>query len=378
MLTFTCIGGVMSEELKSYLENTIIPLFTSLLRNGVVEYDVIGERLLPSNENTTVQLGRYLWFFSAYYNKYNDIDIMRICDDLYINLIDNYQIDGGFIISNKNNNFHVYHNSFVLYGLAEYYQASKNSEVLKQIEKLHLFIEHNFFQKDIGVYHEQLDDKLNKVSKNCIDYRIGGYTANSLIHLLEAYTNVVYHTGLYNQTLARLLDILFENFYSVEGYFFPYLTSEFEPDDSAVSYGHDIETIWLIIEAIEALDYKLEDYTQRLTSVYNTVVSEGLQEDGFIKVQSDKQIACWWGQVEAIVGFTYCDKKLALKNDYATLVYQFTKDHFMSDDGVYNEVSWDREVINKDVANIWKTPYHDGRMMLKIIALNEKENNEFR
>lgn len=363
----------MLEDLKQYLEQTIVPTFKQLIEDGHIKYDLKDGNLIASSENTTVQLGRYLWFFSNYYQYQPSQSIKAICDSLYTNLTTNYKQKAGFIISSENSQYNVYFNSFVLYGLSEYYKITNDQKVLTEIITLDDFIERNFYKPQLNMYHEQLDNQLVMVSNTAIDYRENGYTANSLIHLLEAYTNVVTATNLMKDKLERIIKILFTSFYDNAGFFVPYVDADLTPDYSYVSYGHDIETIWLVIEAINQLQIDIHKYAPKLTNVYRTIVEYGLERDGFIKVQSDKQISTWWGQVEAIVGFMYCERELGLTNDYYKSVYRFTVNNYMTENGLFSEINNNREVSSKTQASIWKTPYHDGRMLLKTIKILEEK-----
>ncbi|WOO88579.1 AGE family epimerase/isomerase [Mollicutes bacterium LVI A0078] len=363
----------MLDELKLYLEDTMVPLFSSLIEDGRIKFDIKNDQLVKSSENSSVQISRYLWFFSKYYGESEEDSILNICSQLYESLKENYKVNDGYKISTINDEYHVYHNSFVLYGMSEYYKITQDKSVLLEIDGLHNFIEKNFYNKDKGMYHEQIDNSLNRVSRSVIDSRENGYSANSIIHLLEAYTNVVEVAPKYKSTLERILNILFRKFYNQKGFFASYVDSHLRQDISYISYGHDIETICLVGEALKALDIRISEYELHLNSIYNTVVNEGLEFDGFLRVQSDLSISTWWGQVEAIVGFMFCNKELNNTNDYYKLVYEFTRDNYMTNKGLYNEIDNHRLVLNNETANIWKTPYHDGRMIMKMITYLESE-----
>ncbi len=363
----------MLEELELYLNETIVPLFTSLIEDGRIKFDVKNDQLVEATEDSSVQISRYLWFFSKYYSKSEDVSILDICSQLYENLITNYKANNGFKISTSNDEYHVYYNAFVLYGMSEYYKVTLDTSVLLEIDSLHNFIESHFYNGDIDMYHEQIDDNLNQISRSVIDFRKNGYSANSIIHLLEAYTNVVEVMPKFKPILERILNILFRYFYNHNGFFAPYVDSQLNQDISYISYGHDIETVWLVGESLKVLNISISKYEEQLNSIYKTVINEGLEPDGFLRVQSNLNISTWWGQVEAIVGFMFCNKELNNGNDYYKLVYEFTRENYMTNNGLHNEIDNHRLVLNNEIANIWKTPYHDGRMIMKMITYLESE-----
>ena len=141
-----------------------------------------------------------------------------------------------------------------------------------------------------------------------------------------------------------------------------------------VSYGHDIEAAWLVIEAAKLIndDEILQKTKQVAIKVADTFLAEAIDKKGAVineknratnHVDTDRH---WWPQVEALVGLKYA---YDLKNDEKYInaslkIWQFTKKHLIDTENGewFFRVDKNGKVyINEDKVSMWKAPYHTSR-----------------
>lgn len=147
------------------------------------------------------------------------------------------------------------------------------------------------------------------------------------------------------------------------------------------SYGHDIETAWLIDRGCEIL--KDDDFTKRMSAItskltekiYNrayenhSVLNEC--ENGV-----DNKLRIWWVQAESIVGFLNGYQRDG-KKEYlqaAVDIWEYIKE-FIIDKRQGSEWYWEVDengmpTSKKPIVEPWKCPYHNGRMCIEVIRRN--------
>ena len=150
------------------------------------------------------------------------------------------------------------------------------------------------------------------------------------------------------------------------------------------SFGHDIETSWLLVEAAEVL-CESGDPMDRLLYLeclgasreLAAAATEGLTSEGMTYEYDPasgyrKDDRDWWVQAEAVVGYL---NRWQLAGDPADLErslaeWDYIKRAIIAPDG---EWYWGRRPdasvnLTDDRAGFWKCPYHNGRMCMEIIA----------
>ena len=158
--------------------------------------------------------------------------------------------------SPKDTTKHTYNQAFSIYALSAYYEASGDSEALD----LALQLFHTIEEKctDEGGYLEAFTREFkpesnDKLSENGV---LAERTMNTLLHALEAYTELykVSKDSKVKERLKWLLDVFADKVYN------PELKRQevfFDKDYNSLidlySYGHDIETSWLLDRATEVL-----------------------------------------------------------------------------------------------------------------------------
>lgn len=145
------------------------------------------------------------------------------------------------------------------------------------------------------------------------------------------------------------------------------------------SYGHDIETAWLIDRGVEVIDEaayteKMTPITKDLTqNIYKTAFNGHSLANECERGKVDTT-RIWWVQAETVVGFLNGYQKDPSKKEYleaAEKTWDFIKEHqidkrsgsewfyAVTEDGAPDE--------KRPIVEAWKCPYHNGRMCMEVI-----------
>ena len=209
---------------------------------------------------------RILWAFSAAFI-HTDKPVYKEMADRAYSYIINHFIDeefagvywtvtsGGKPLETKKQ---IYALSFTIYGLAEYYKITQDHDVLKTAVRLFSAIETCSFDKDRGGYFEAFNrdwspmEDLRLSSKDINEKK----TMNTHLHILEAYTNLykVHKDKQVYVKIKGLLDSFYKHIINPETMHLNlFMNEQWQVSGSGISYGHDIEASWLLLEAAEVL-----------------------------------------------------------------------------------------------------------------------------
>ncbi len=129
-------------------------------------------------------------------------------------------------------------------------------------------------------------------------------TLNTHLHLLEAYTNLyrVYKNEKLKNDLTDITTLFLDKFINKDNHLNLFFDEKWNLKGHLISYGHDIESAWLLVEASRELkNEKLISKTEKTAIlIADTFIIEGLDKDhdvmyeynpttGFL--DSDKH---WW------------------------------------------------------------------------------------
>ena len=158
-----------------------------------------------------------------------------------------------------------------------------------------------------------------------------------------------------------------------------FFDKEWNDKTDLVSYGHNIESSWLIYEAALVLgEKKLIKKVKDICISIAEASKEGIMSDGSMiyerffstgEIDSDRH---WWVQAETVVGFL---NAYAMTENEEYLEISLKTWKFISENLIdKNNGEWFWSVDNnlkpnlkEDKAGFWKCPYHDSRMCLEII-----------
>jgi len=336
---------------------------------------------------------RILWSFSASLDLYPEQSVWReLADRAYNYLIGNFydKKEGGFywmldyrgvVLQDKKQ---VYAQAFAIYALATYYQISGKEEALHHTLDLFRLLEEKTIDKIENGYFEAFDREWHVLE----DLRMSEKDANELktmnthLHILEAYTKLqeIYPTVEIHKALRNLLVLYLDRFVNRDSYRLNLFFDEKWNDKSRhESFGHEIESTWLITEAAAILGEK--DLIKKSEKIANRMANRVLQQaiafDGSVYNERDSkgdffQVRDWWPQAEAVVGFwnAYQITNDPAFREAAEKNWMFIKDNLFDFDkgewhwGVDLNGNIDR---SENKVGPWKAPYHNCRMCLQMI-----------
>lgn len=283
-----------------------------------------------------------------------------------------------------NDRKHVYAQAFSIYGLSAYYQVTQDAQALHLAKRLFELVDLHTYDPQFGGNIEcrardwsALEDmRLSSIDLN------SSKSMNTMLHLLEACTAL---TGIWQD--ARLskrfedLIALFSNTIidSENGHQRLFFDNQWQSLSQNISYGHDIETSWLLLEAADASGQpRLIDQAKSIAQHMAQVVFEqSLQPDGSILYEAgpgghkvtDRH---WWAHAEAVVGF-YNAYQLSKKEHFlqsSSTVWTYIQNHFIDHEfgdwyKLLNENG--SPYLDHYKVSPWECPYHHSRMCFEMI-----------
>lgn len=387
-------------ELRRELTGRLLPYWVEHAidaeHGGFVGQIAQDGRVVPEAPKGVVLNARILWTFSAAYRVLGDEAYCRVAERARDYLAAHFwdpKHEGVYWSVDYRGRPHntrkqVYGQAFALYALAECHRATQDPASLERAVRLFRLIEQHAYDIEHGGYFEAYRDDWGPLA----DVRLSEKdlnapkSMNTLLHVLEAYTNLyrAWPDALLRDRLAALTDRFLTTVIDTDTWHLRlFFETDWTPVSDVVSFGHDIEASWLLLEAADVLgDAALrERAAEAAVMLARTTLEEGRDEDGGLfneahpdgTLDTDKH---WWPQAEAIVGFLNAHRET---NDVAFLdaavaAWAFTKRHML--DGANGE--WfarvDRNGVpyeGEDKVGPWKCPYHNGRACLEVIERTE-------
>lgn len=383
----------MREEIQNHLVKDIIPFWKNLRDDenggyyGWVGYDLKVDKKAVKG---CILNSRILWFFSNAYTMLKDESLLKEADHAFAFLKERCadRENGGIFWSihydgtPEDTTKHTYNQAFAIYALSSYYEASGKQEALDMAKELFRIIETKCTD-EIG-YKEAFDKAFHEIENDKLSENgvIAAKTMNTLLHVFEAYTELYRVAKL--PEVGEKLHWIMETF--AHKVYNPELHRQevfFDENMKSIidlhSYGHDIETAWLIDRGVEvlgdpAMEALLSPITRDLTAQIYKVAFDGhsLANECERGVVNTHRI--WWVQAETVIGFLNGYQKDPSRKEYlqaAESEWQFIRDHVI-DKRAGSEWYWEvdedgKPYPNRPIVEPWKCPYHNGRMCMEVM-----------
>lgn len=282
----------------------------------------------------------------------------------------------------------VYGQAFALYGLAEQHRASGDAGCLEEAIELYRLLEGHCRDLEHGGYWEACQRDWTPAPEVHVDPTPLPVAKgmNTHLHLLEAYTNLlrVWDDAGVRARLQALIQGTLDQILNPETHHLGlYFDRQWRPLSDRISYGHDIEGSWLLVEAAEVLgEPALLDRVREATlQMAYTVLEQGVDSDGGLFDEHDptgerEQAKTWWPQAEAVVGFL---NAYQLSGDASFLEaslasWAFIRQYFVDREqgGWFHTVDGRGCPHDREKAGPWKTPYHGSRACLEMMDRTSK------
>lgn len=295
-----------------------------------------------------------------------------------------------------------YGQAFGIYALAAYHEVSGDTAALRLARAAFEWLDRHAHDPEHGGYFNYLERDGTPLRQG-----YGGDAAkdqNSSIHLLEAFTELyrVWPDPLLRARLEEMLRLIRDTLVVEPGTLTLFLTADWTPvlwRDSTeaarradnyfhdhISFGHDIETAYLLLEADGALGSDPDPVTRRIARrMTDHALRHGWDDAvgglfdaafpypeprGLTVVHHTKT---WWAQAEAlntllIMGDLFPDDPLRYHDRFLrqwAYIQGFLVDH---ENGGWYAGGLDRDPARRlDLkGHIWKAAYHDGRALMNV------------
>ncbi len=383
---------MLAEEVRKELTGHIIPFWKRLRDNeyggyyGYLSYEL---ELDKKAVKGCILNSRVLWFFSNAYMLLKDESLLTEAEHAYEFMVAHcldreyggifwsLNYDGSVHDSTK----HTYNQAFAIYALSSYYEASGNEAALSKAKELQRIIEERCTD-EVGyleAFKADFSPESNeKLSENGV---MAEKTMNTLLHVLEAYTELYRVSGdpFTKERLKFILDIVEKKIYNRE------LKRQevfFDKDYNSLidlhSYGHDIETAWLVDRTLEVIrDNDLNDRIQPITIELSRKIYERAYRDHSLLNECEKgvddTVRIWWVQAETVVGFANAYEKsgdpkfLKAAEDVWNFIKEYQIDKREGSEWFYAVLADNTPDRTRPIVEEWKCPYHNGRMCMEII-----------
>lgn len=345
----------------------------------------------PTAAKGSVLNARILWSFAAAYNQDKRYGL-ALADRAY-NYIKAHFIDekfGGVYwtvdahgqpLDTKKQ---VYAMAFTIYALSEYHISKGDPRIRTQAIALYHDLVKYSYDGQKGGYLEAFNrqwetiDDLRLSDKDANEKK----TMNTHLHVLEAFTNL-YRIWPEPELKVRIVELLKDFQDHIVDVDTSRMVLFFDEDwngkSEVISYGHDIEASWLLLEAAEVIeDATLIQEISALALKMAAASMEGLDQDGGLCYEKDGSAGelvkekHWWVQAEAMVGFfnawQISEQEQYLKASCKS--WRFVQRHILDIKngewlwGVYEDGSL---MENEDKVGLWKCPYHNTRACIELI-----------
>ncbi|MBU1097547.1 MAG: AGE family epimerase/isomerase [Bacteroidetes bacterium] len=388
-------------------------------------------KLMPEQEKMLVTQARHVWSCSKaaeFLGDKNYLDYAMHGFEFLKNVMWDKEYGGYFQIRGRKGEIsdvenygeekRTYGNAFAVYGLAALYETSKNEDVLDLAKKSFNWIEENAFDKEYKGYFQfftrqniLFDKKSAYITKASDKVEVGYKDQNSSIHLLEAYTelyNVLKDDKLREQ-LYQLLILIRDKITSDKGYLRLFFEKDWTPVSfrnspkdireknyrlDHVSFGHDYETAFLMLEASYELGIKNDTATLKTAKKMIDHAIEngwdnskgGFFDEGYYFAGEDKcsiikDSKNWWAQSEGLNALLLFSKIYPEDKKYSELFvkqWEYIKEYLIDND--YGDWYWgslEKEPHYKfePKGSIWKGTYHNCRSLINCITMLSHEES---
>jgi cellobiose epimerase len=295
---------------------------------------------------------------------------------------------------------HAYGISFVIYAASEARLATGDDLALQVARDAFDWLDRHAHDAKHGGYFEAMrrdgtpiltrDEGLPIARRTD---RVGIYygfkTMNVHIHLLEAVAALsrVDSRPVVKERLRELLAIVRDKIAVEPGALNLYLTPDWRAIPAHDSFGHDIETAYLLVEAAEALGIPDDARTWQVArSLVDHALDWGWDDEhgGFYdKGESFGAPAwdrkkVWWTEAEGLNSLLVMHHKFGMKSDRYAKAFQkqwdFIEKHLIDPvhGGWYSETTREGTLIGDGAkANPWKANYHTSRALMNVAKLLE-------
>lgn len=421
------LAAVLDSSLKKDILRCWYPLTIDTIDGGYLSNFSFDWKPLPNQSKMLVSQSRHIWTSSQVSMFYHDSAYHNFAKHGYTFLKDKMwdPAYGGFFNMRSKQGTHTdevfkdekraYGNAFAIYGLTSYYHSGKDNEALEYAKKTFLWLEKHSHDSIYGGYFDVMNQdgswKFKNEDKNSIYYLMDACKDyNSSIHLLECFTELykVWPDPLVKSRLHEMMVVIRDTMVGKKGYLGMYFTRDWKHltnKDSGenvirkksymdhITFGHDVETAFLLLEASYALGIENDTTTLKVAKLlvdnalkngYNQK-SGGFYSDGYYLADKKafvilEENAEWWIQAEGLNALMLMSKIYPEEKKYRISfdkLWSYVNKNLI--DKKYGEwyisgLDTNPDAAKAPKASIWKVNYHNSRALMNCIRTLKGEN----
>jgi len=391
------------QELKRILTQNILPFWypqvIDLEDGGYrLNYDLQGKWKGRTTKSLVTQ-ARTVWFFSRLVNsEYGNNEYLEAARHGYEFLHDRmwdkefggfyWEVDSLGNVATKPDK-HLYGQAFGIYALSQYAMVTGDSSATAFARKLFGILEHYAHDPQYGGYQEFFRRDWHPAPtemKSYLNVTPSIKLMNTHLHLMEAITSY-YLLTRDPPAQERLVEMIFILSNAVVRKTVGACTDKHQPNWTPlhgphyerISYGHDLENIWLLIEACNAAGVSNGPLLDLYRRIFHYALQYGFDqkkggfyESGPYNALADSREKVWWVQAEALVSALQMYHLTHEKIYYNCFCK--TLDWIVKHQVDWEQGDWYERVAKNgqprgDKAGAWKSPYHHGRAMIQCLEL---------
>jgi mannobiose 2-epimerase len=386
----------LRQRVESELTSNILPFWLNHTidhqRGGFIGRIFDGLTLDPQAEKGLILNARILWTFARAYRWQPKPEYLAAAQRAYAYLTKHFldkEFGGYFWMLDcdgqpTDTRKRIYGQAFTIYALAEYFHACADKQALatalELVDKIeaagHDPIQGGYFETYERDWSLAADQRLSEVDMD--EKR----SQNTHLHVMEAYATLlrVHENPLVRTRLHELISIFLDRILNPANFHMQlFFDEQWRPQSKIISYGHDIEGSWLLVEAAEVFgDAVLLDRARQIAvKMAQAVYEQAVDPDGGIIYEgspegvhdSDKH---WWPQAEAVVGFLNAWQINGQRHFLAAAENSWAFIEKFIVDRQHGEWFWlvSRTGVpapGHDKVGPWKCPYHNARACFEVM-----------
>jgi mannobiose 2-epimerase len=287
---------------------------------------------------------------------------------------------------------YLYGISFCIYGAAAVAQAANDEKALALAQRGFRWADEHAHDTQHGGYLESLTRDGTplhagpagaRVAAAKVSYfPIGFKSLNTHLHLLESFTQLyeVWRDETLRRRVEELLAILRDRTFVEPGTMNSHFTRDWRAVPDHVSYGHDVEAAWLLVEAANVLGLSPDPRTERVARLLvDHVLAYGWDDTrggifchGTTFGGPDNRQKEWWIQMEGLNALLVMHETYGRTTDvYFNALqrqWRFIKEHQIDSEfhGLFDAVAPDGTPVSAGKGRIWKEAHHEGRAFMNV------------
>lgn len=279
-------------------------------------------------------------------------------------------LSGEITVSEK----HMYGNAFAVFALAK---AEQKWDANWAFQWMDLHAHDDEFGGYVETCWSDGEQNLSSDGTDSLGTPYGLKSMNTHLHILEALIEL-YNISGDDKVRKRLLEVfeLFRTkFVTNDGKLYYYMTRDYKPASSVDSYGHALETAFLMIEAAYYTDVAVEETWTLTRAIVDRCLEVGwdkefggIYNEGTFEEGPHDLTKIWWVQAESLNALRLMAAQYGGHYiDYYHQLWQFIEQYQIDREhgGWLAKVQRDGTVIpGLQKSDAWTEGYHQGRAVL--------------